>query len=137
MFVEPAVPWLSATALTANHRAGGPQAFRVSCLDTRQSLSGPEQRNRGIPPQWRDDSGPLSRPGVEPRRISAASVQHLRSLGKYRADFVASTSIRTSHWVLQVVLLSKLRLCCKNCSWWFPQGSTSEPCKLLNLLVPK
>jgi hypothetical protein len=53
------------------------------------------------------------------------------------ADFAAGTSIRTSHWVLSVVLVSKLRLCSRNCSWWFPQGSTSEPCKLLNLLMPK
>jgi hypothetical protein len=25
----------------------------------------------------------------------------------------------------------------RNCSWWFPQDSTSELCKLLNLLMPK
>jgi hypothetical protein len=47
--------------------------------------------------------------------------QQGRALGrrpwKDRADFAAGTSIRTSHWVLPVVLLSKLRLCSRNCSW--------------------
>src|ERR1039458_1933095 len=51
---------------------------------------------------------------------------------KDRADFAAGTSIRTSHWALLVVLLSKLRLCSRNCSWWFPQGSTGKLRKLLN-----
>jgi hypothetical protein len=56
---------------------------------------------------------------------------------KDRADFAAGTSSRTSHWVLSVVLLSKLQLCSRNCSWWFPQDSTSKLCKLLNPLMPK
>ena len=69
------------------------------------------------------------------------SQQQGRALGrrpwKDCADFAAGISIGTSHRVLSVVLLSKLRLCSKNCSWWFPQGSTSELRKLLNLLMPK
>jgi hypothetical protein len=56
---------------------------------------------------------------------------------KDRADFAAGISIWISHPVLSAGLQSKSSMCCPNCSWRFPQGSTGKLRKLLNLLMRK
>ena len=94
----------------SGRRAAG---VRASCLDTPQCLFGPEQRTPDIPPQWQDDRGPLSRPGGEPLRMSAASLQHVRSLGKNRVGFATGISVWIPHAVLPAGLQSKSQMCSK------------------------
>jgi hypothetical protein len=38
-----------------------------------QSRSGPEERTRDIPPQWRADRGPVGRPADEPNAAPGTS----------------------------------------------------------------
>jgi hypothetical protein len=125
---------LAVTALTTNNRAARRRSGKLSGYPTNlysAMSSGPLTfRHRGGMPEVRSAGPPMSRGERLPH-------QHVRSRWKDRVDFAAGSSIRTSHWVLSVVLRSKLRLCSRNCSWWFPQGSTSELRKLLNLLMPK
>ena len=66
------------------------------------------------------------------------SQQHVRAPRNGRVDFAAGISIGGG-FVLGFVSCFAVEIAgySRNCSWWFPQDSTSELCKLLNLLMPK